>query len=90
MKTTEIPAQFEEAGTRGIQQPGGVARRFGTRLRALRHSRGWTQAQMAAIFGIDRSYISEVERGHKSISLPTMEILAMGFGLRLAELLQDV
>jgi transcriptional regulator with XRE-family HTH domain len=67
-----------------------VVSRFGTRMRALRHARGWTQAQMATILGIDRSYISEVERGNKSISLPMLEIIALGFRMSLSDLLAGI
>src|SRR5438270_13887243 len=47
-----------------------VSSRFGARLRELRRERNMTQLRMATDFGIDRSFISDVERGRKSISLP--------------------
>src|SRR5277367_583174 len=37
--------------------------RFGSRLRELRKNRGWTQVRTAEELGIDRSYISDMERG---------------------------
>lgn len=49
-----------------------------------------TQLQMAIYLGIDRSYISDLERGRKSISLPMMEVVALGFGLTLSDLLRDI
>jgi DNA-binding XRE family transcriptional regulator len=67
-----------------------VTTRFGERLRKLRMSRNMTQLQMSVCFGIDRSYISDVERGRKSVSLPTLEIIALGFNITLSELLDDV
>ena len=45
---------------------------------------------MAREFGVDRSYISDLERGRKSVSLPTMEIFAIGLKLSLAELLTGI
>ena len=64
--------------------------RFGRRLKTLRVQQGWTQVHMALHLGIDRSYLSEVERGAKSISLPMLEVLALGFRISVAQLLQDV
>jgi DNA-binding XRE family transcriptional regulator len=67
-----------------------VSYRFGVKMRELRRGRNWTQQQMANFLGIDRSYISEVERGRKSISLPMLEVVALGFGIHLSDLLSDI
>jgi transcriptional regulator with XRE-family HTH domain len=64
--------------------------RFGLRLRMLRKQKGWTQVQMADALGIDRSYISDVERGKKNVSLPTMEVIALGFEISLSKLLSRI
>ena len=61
--------------------------RFGKRLRELRKKRGWTQVQMADALGIDRSYISDMEGGKKNVCLPTLEVLAQGFGISMARLI---
>jgi transcriptional regulator with XRE-family HTH domain len=45
---------------------------------------------MADDFGIDRSYISDVERGKKSISLPMLEIVALGMKISLADLMKGL
>lgn len=67
-----------------------VSSRFGARLRELRRERNLTQLRMATEFGIDRSFISDVERGRKSISLPMLEVIALGMKLSLSDLLQDI
>jgi ribosome-binding protein aMBF1 (putative translation factor) len=67
-----------------------VSSRFGQRLRQLRRERNLTQLRMAVDFGIDRSFISDVERGRKSISLPMLEVLALGLKISLSELLRDI
>lgn len=64
--------------------------RFGVRLRKLRHARGMTQLQVAVAFGIDRTFLSDLERGRKSLSLPFLEVFALGFGLSLSELLDEL
>lgn len=70
--------------------PMDVSSRFGVRLRELRRERNLTQLRMAIDFGIDRTFISDVERGRKSISLPTLEIIALGLRMSLSELLRDI
>jgi DNA-binding XRE family transcriptional regulator len=67
-----------------------VSSRFGVRLRKLRKEKNLTQLQMAVNFGIDRTFISDVERGRKSMSLPMLEIVALGFKLSLSDLLKDI
>lgn len=67
-----------------------VSSRFGIRVRQLRRDRQLTQLRMANTFGIDRTFISDVERGRKSISLPMIEVLALGFQVSLSELLRDI
>ncbi len=70
--------------------PMDVSSRFGVRLRQLRQERNMTQLKMAVDFGIDRTFISDVERGRKSISLPMLEILALGLKISLSDLLRDL
>ncbi len=70
--------------------PRDIASRFGRRVRELRHARQMTQIEVAVTFGIDRTFISDVERGKKSVCLPTMEIFALGFGVSLSDLLRGL
>ena len=67
-----------------------VSSRFGARLRQLRKIQKLTQLQMSVKFGIDRTFISDVERGRRSISLSTLEILALGLKMTLSDLLRDI
>jgi hypothetical protein len=67
-----------------------VGSRFGVRLRELRKARNMTQLRMSIDFGIDRSYISDVERGRKAISLPMLEVIALGMKVSLSELFRDL
>ena len=67
-----------------------VSSRFGVRLRQLRKERSWTQVRMAKDFGIDRTFISDVERGRKSISLGLLEIIALGMKISLSDLLRNL
>ncbi len=67
-----------------------ISARFGLRLRSLRISRGYTQVQLADFLGIDRSYLSDLERGRKSLTLSYLETVAQGFRMSLSELLTDI
>ncbi len=41
---------------------------------------------MAEQLGLDRSYLSDVERGKRNISVVNLEVIARGFGLTLSRL----
>ena len=69
---------------------GSITIRFGERLRLLRKERGMTQCALARHMGIDRSFISDVERGRKHISLDYLDTLAKGFKLSLPEMLKGL
>ena len=61
--------------------------RLGARIRKLRKQRDWTQVVMAERLGIDRSFIADVERGKRNISILNLEIIAKGFKVSLSQLL---
>ncbi|TAH11131.1 MAG: XRE family transcriptional regulator, partial [Runella slithyformis] len=46
-----------------------VLQKFGARLKALRQAQKISQEQLSERAGIDRSYISDVERGLRNIAL---------------------
>ena len=70
--------------------PLSVSCKFGLRVRQLRTERKWTQLGMAQALGIDRSFISDLERGRKSPSLPTIEVIALGMKISLSDLLDKL
>jgi transcriptional regulator with XRE-family HTH domain len=64
--------------------------RLGRRIHKLRTDRGWNQAYLAAISGIGRVHISELENGRREAGLRILEMLAGSFGIPLSELLSDL
>lgn len=42
---------------------------FGNRVREVRKSKGISQERLAEMAGIDRSYMGNIERGEKNITL---------------------
>jgi len=59
--------------------------RLGRRLRELRTKSGWNQAYFAEITGFGKIYISQLENGHKTASIATVEILATAFSMTISE-----
>ena len=64
--------------------------RLGRRIRKLRTERGWGQAYLAELSGLGKTYISQVENGHKAASILSLEALATSFGMTVSELLRGV
>ncbi|MBA3313850.1 MAG: helix-turn-helix transcriptional regulator [Planctomycetaceae bacterium] len=58
---------------------------FGKRVRELRAERGWSQEQFAHFCGLDRSYIGQVERGERNISLDNICRITLALRVSLAE-----
>ncbi|MGI4829545.1 MAG: helix-turn-helix domain-containing protein [Janthinobacterium lividum] len=84
------PYPIYKASLTPAGKPRDVQARMGRRLRELRCEQKLTQIRMAVKFGIDRSFISDVELGKKAISLPMLEIIALGLHMSLSELLDGV
>jgi len=70
--------------------PTDIRARFGLRLRKLRKKKGWTQVELADYLGLRRTYVSDLERGKRNVSLLTMEIIARGFKLSVSQLLRGL
>lgn len=60
---------------------------FGKRLIELRKEHGWSQEKLALESGLARSYMGEVERGKRNISLINICILADTLGVAPSALL---
>lgn len=56
------------------------------RVRNLRRQRGWTLEQLAAVSGVSRSMLSQIERGAANPTLAVAYRIARAFGMRLGEL----
>ena len=64
--------------------------RFGQRLRKLRKQRGWSQAEMADVLGLDRSYLAEIETGKRNVCLLNLSVIAEGLHISLARLFAGI
>lgn len=59
------------------------------RIKALRHSYGWSQEVLAELCGLNRSYIGAVERGEHNIGLDNIERIAHALEISITELLSE-
>jgi transcriptional regulator with XRE-family HTH domain len=64
-----------------------VGQRFGTVVRQLRESRGWSQERLAGHAELNRSYMGEIERATAMPSLATAAKLAQALDVPLSELI---
>jgi transcriptional regulator with XRE-family HTH domain len=62
--------------------------RFGLAVRAARRERGWAQEQLSEAAGLDRTYVSGLERGQRNPTLTTQERVAVALGRALWELIK--
>ncbi len=67
-----------------------ILARFGVRVRELRTAQGYSQEDFAAKCGLDRTYISGIERGKRNVSLRNIEVIAKALGVSLASMMETV
>lgn len=60
-----------------------ITDQFGQRVRKLRLEAGLSQEAFADKCGLDRTYISGIERGVRNPTLEVIAVIAMGLGIRL-------
>jgi transcriptional regulator with XRE-family HTH domain len=62
---------------------------LGRRLRGQRRRRGLTLQELAAVSGVSRSMLSEVERGSRVPTVLVLDRIATGLGTSIARLLRE-
>ena len=60
--------------------------KLGLKVRELRKSNNLTQEKLEQKSGVDRTYISDIERGVRNPSLKSIEKLANALGVKLFDL----
>ena len=63
-----------------------INQKFGQRIRETRKAKGLSQEKLANLAEIDRTYLPEVERGERNISLVVAEKIANALGEKLSKL----
>lgn len=69
--------------------PGAVRKILGTNLLRIRSEKNLTQAALASLARLNRSYISGIERWERNVSIDNVERLAKALGLEPWELMRS-
>lgn len=64
-----------------------VRQRLAANMKRLRKARGWSQEALADEAGLDRTYISGIERVVKNPTVTVIDRVAVALSCRLGELL---
>ena len=67
-----------------------ILERFGKRVRELRRARGLSQEALAEKCGIDRAYLSGIERGRRNVALRNIVAIAQSLGVSISELMEGL
>lgn len=62
-------------------------KRIGRKIATSRQVKGLTQEDLAGLTDMDRSYLSEIENGHKSLSVEMLLKIAKALRVRPSELI---
>lgn len=73
-----------------MRQTIGVLERFGQRVREKRMALGLSQEAFADKCGLDRTYISGIERGKRNVALRNIELIARVLDISIAELMDGL
>ena len=66
-----------------------INERFGKRIKEVRKAKGLSQEKLANLAEVDRTYLPEVERGERNISLVVAEKIANALGERLSKMIEE-
>jgi DNA-binding XRE family transcriptional regulator len=88
LKSKRIEPTISDSIAPSYKEP--INTRFGTRLHDLRTEKGLTQIQLAVKADIDRSLISDIERGAKEPTTGTLDQIALAMNISLSDLFQGV
>lgn len=64
--------------------------RFGSRVRELRLSKGFSQESFAARCDLDRTYVGGIERGERNVALRNIETIAEALDMTLSDLMKGL
>jgi transcriptional regulator with XRE-family HTH domain len=70
--------------------PRDIKHAFGHRVRELRAARAWSQEETAEATGLHWTYIGQVERGERNLTLLSIQKIAKGFKIEMMELFEGL
>lgn len=63
-----------------------VQQKLGKKIQGLRKDNNLTQEKLGELTGLDRTYISDIERGVRNPSLKSLQKLAVAFNVSISDL----
>lgn len=63
---------------------------LGKRIEYLRHQRKWSQEELSFESGVNKNYISDLERGKRNPSLKVLSKISCAFSITLEELFKGI
>ena len=81
--------QNDAPGIRPCQNMGACPR-YGLRIKDLRDERGLSQRGFAALIGMSPTYLADIERGARNVSIDNMKRIADGFGVTFHEMTEGM
>ena len=65
-----------------------LLKKIGKNIRSFRKKSGMSQIDLAVAVGIDRSYLSEIENGHRNFTIMLLQNIATALSISLEDLLK--
>ena len=63
---------------------------FGLRVKQLREERGLSQRAFSDSIGMSHTYLADIERGSRNVSIDNVKRIADGFGITVRDLFQGI
>ena len=67
-----------------------IRNKIGLRIKGLRVQHNLTQEKFALMTGINRSYLADIEKGHRPLGFDTLERIVEGFGISYSEFFEGL
>jgi transcriptional regulator with XRE-family HTH domain len=67
-----------------------IQRTLGAHIRTLRKDRKWSQEDLAAAADLHWTYIGQVERGERNLTLASLQSISKALGLKISELTHGI
>jgi transcriptional regulator with XRE-family HTH domain len=66
-----------------------IQKKVGKKVRKIRKQKNLSQEELAFRSGLHRTYISDIERGGRNVSIKNIEKIARALGIKPSELLEN-
>lgn len=63
-----------------------IQKQFGDKIRKIRKQNGISQEELASRAGLHRTYMSDIERGSRNVSIKNIEKIAKALGVPIKDL----